>query len=438
MANSHTGTRTGTSSKKKAVRTVKNRCRYGYRVLGKGVLVSNDTRTTHLNNNDLICGASGSSKTGSVVYTQLKTLEDSSLVVVDTKGRLCSMFTRELRNKGYDVLTLDFANPERSCKYNPLSYIRKNSLGTYNELDISKLAASLMPLGKYDREPFWTQSARLLLESFISYTLEALPEEDHTMYSVSRLYRAFTKEKGETGFLPWLDDHPHSFAKIRYDEICALKSSERTLASVYGFVNTALFPFDISEMRNIFEPGLRVPGSRPKTLDIGTLGEKKTVLFLNVSDVDHSMDALINIFYTQVLQTLISKADQEPGGQLKIPVRVIMDDFASSATIPDFDKIISVVRSRDLWLTLCIQSFTQLESLYTYEQAQTIVSNCDHIVFLGSNDLRSAQFIGTRANRTPESILVMDRSKEYVLEGGRPAVMADKVPPYSYADDDIA
>ena len=424
-------TKTKTTESKKVVKTDKNSGRYGYRILGKGILISNDTRKTHLNNNDLICGASGSSKTGSIVYTQLKTLSDSSMVVVDTKRRLCSMFTTELKKKGYDVLTLDFVNPEKSCKYNPLKYIRKNNSGTYNELDIAKLAASLVPSGKNEKEPFWTQSARLVLEFFISYTLEALPEEDHNMYAVSRLYRAFTKEAGEAGFLPWLEDHPHSFAKIRYDEISALKASDKTLASVYGFVNTALFPFDISELRNIFDID-KAPGSRQKTLDIGILGEKKTVLFLNVSDVDHSMDAIVNIFYTQVLQTLITKADNERDGKLKIPVRVIMDDFASSATIPDFDKIISVVRSRDLWISLCIQSFTQLESLYTFEQAQTIVSNCDHIVYLGSNDLNSAKFIGTRANRTPDSILVMDRSKEYILEGGKPAVLVEKVPSYSY------
>lgn len=406
--------------------------RYGYRILGKDVLISNDTRETHLNNNDLICGASGSSKTGSVVYTQLKTLNDSSLVVVDTKGRLSSMFKGELKEKGYNVLTLDFADPEKSCRYNPLSYIRKTRSGSYSELDIAKLAASLAPLGKNEKEPFWTLSARLVLEFFISFTLEALPEEDHSMYTVSRLYRAFTKDAGESGFLPWLEEHPDSFAKIRYDEIRALKASEKTLSSIYGFVNVALFPFDLSELRCIFDTDRKMPGRRTGTLDIGMLGEKKTVLFLNVSDVDRSMDALINIFYTQVLQTLITKADNEPGGQLKIPVRVIMDDFASSATIPDFDKIISVVRSRDLWLTLCIQSFTQLESIYTHEQAQTIISNCDHIVYLGSNDIRSAEFIGTRAKKPPESILAMDRTKEYVLEGGKPAVLVNKVPPYSY------
>ena len=109
MARTITNTRSKTTERKNAV---KSKERYGYRVLGKGIFINNDTRETHLNNNDLICGASGSSKTGSVVYTQLKTVSDSSLVVVDTKNRLSSMFTAELKKKGYDVLTLDFIGIE--------------------------------------------------------------------------------------------------------------------------------------------------------------------------------------------------------------------------------------------------------------------------------------------------------------------------------------
>lgn len=416
--------------------------RYGYRVLGKGICVSNDTRKTHLNNNDLICGSSGSSKTGSIIYTQLKTLDDSSLVVSDTKSRLYSMFKDELEMKGYKVLKLDFINPETSCIYNPLEYIRKYSSGKYSETDITKLVASLLPLGNLEREPFWIMSARIFLEFFISFALEALPEKEHTMYYVSRLYRAFTKENGSLGFVPWLDSHPDSFASVRYAEICGLKSADKTLSSIYGFINTALFPFDISEMRYIFDTDMKDREKGTEKLDIGMLGEQKTVLFLNISDVDHSLDTLVNIFFSQAIQTLILNADKNPDGRLRIPVRLIMDDFASSATIPDFDRIISVVRSRDLWLTLSIQSFTQLESIYTHEQAHTIISNCDHIVFLGSNDLRSAEFIGTRAMKPPESILNMDRTKEYFLEGGRPAVLADKIPPYSYTgtgfeDDDL-
>lgn len=415
---------------------MKKDSRYYHRVLGKGFYVSNDTRSTMLNNNDLIIGSAGSAKTGSIVYAQLKSLKDSSLVVVDTKGRLCRMFEKELEAKGYEVLTLDFVNPENSCIYNPLDYIRRTANGAAREQDITKLSAVLIAEELDVKEKFWTLSARGYLDFFVAYAMAALPKEDHNMYTVARLYRAFTDEYGELGFLSWLEHHQNSFAAIRYKEMQASKSADKMVSSIYGFMNIALFPFDVAEFHQIFDPAcaVREDGSKKKVLDIGMLGEKKTVLFLNISDTDHSCDLLVNLFYTQCLQTLISKADENPDGQLKIPVRIMMDDFASGTIIPDFDKILSVVRSRDIWLTMCAQSFSQLQSLYSREQALTIVNNCDHIVYLGSNDLDSAQFIGTRAKKTPEMILAMDRTREYILEGGKPAILIDKIPPYSYED----
>ena len=140
--------------------------RYSYRYLGEDFKVSNDTWQTHLNNNDLIVGSSGSSKTGSLVYPQLKSLQDSSLIVVDTKGRLEKLFRDELTEKGYKVKVLDFVNPENSCKYNPLSYIRKNKDGSYREQDIAKVAAALIP-DSACVEAFWPRSARRYLEFFI-------------------------------------------------------------------------------------------------------------------------------------------------------------------------------------------------------------------------------------------------------------------------------
>ncbi len=410
--------------------TAKNR--YGYRVLGEGYKVSNNTRETYLNNNDLIVGSSGSSKTGSIVYAQLRSLHDSSLIVADTKGRLHDMFKKELTGKGYDVKVLDLVNPEKSCKYNPLSYIRKTENG-YKEIDIAKLAASLVPLDKIDaRDPFWGLSARCYLEYFIAYTLFTLPEEDHNMYTVARLFSAFKIQSGGGCFASVVRDYPHSLLAARYNQIKGTMQAEKTLSSIYAFVDNALAPFLYEEYKAIFDPEY---GKNRGMIDIAALGRKKTVVFLNISDTDHSADSLVNIFYTQALQTLIYEADMNKDGQLKVPVRIIMDDFASSALINDFDRIISVVRSRDIWLTLCIQSLTQLESLYTHEQAMTVINNCDHIVFLGSNDLKSAEFIGTRARRTQDVILAMDRSKEYIIEGGKPAVLINKTPSYAYVDD---
>ena len=172
-------------------------------------------------------------------------------------------------------------------------------------------------------------------------------------------------------------------------------------------------------------------------LDIAEIGREKTVLFLNISDTDHCLDTLVNLLYTQVFQTLVSEADEQENGQLKVPVRIMFDDFAAGTVIPCFDKIISVIRSRDIWVTIMIQSISQLESLYSKAQSLTLINNCGHIVFLGGNDLASAEFIAARAQTLPENVLTMDRSKEYFVESGKKAVLVDKVPPYSYSEEEI-
>ena len=476
-------TKKSTTTKKAANKVVS---RYGKRCLGKGVFVTNDTRVTGLNNNDLVIAGSGAGKTGSIVYTQLKMLRDSSLIVADSKNMLHRMFKEELEKKGFKVRVLDFVNPEQSCIYNPLDYVRKNGDGSYNEMDIMKISHALIPpLDKND--PFWEIQGRAVLDFFISYTLAALPEEDHNMYTVCRLYLAFTSEMGESAFIDWIEDHPGSFTANRYSQIKNMQIAEKTWSSILSFVNVAFYPFDVAALHYIFDPninknneeedeeefdeymidedGFRVvnydfddiefeeddqdlsetddpaeesvkkeDGDVREELNIGSLGKEKTVVFLNISDTDHSLDALVNLFYTQALQTLVSEADKNENGQLEVPCRIIFDDFASGTVIPDFDKVISVIRSRDIWVTISIQSLSQLESLYSHAQSQTIQNNCDHIVYLGSNDLTSAEFIGTRAGKVPEEILAMSRTKEYYIEGGKKAMLVDKVSPYSYSE----
>ena len=471
-----------TTTKKKAVAKVAPR--YGKRCLAKGIYVTNDTRVSGLNNNDLVIAGSGAGKTGSVVYTQLKTLSDSSLIVADSKKMLHRMFREELENKGYKVRVLDFVNPEQSCLYNPLDYVRKNADGSYNEMDIMKISRALIPtLDKY--EPFWEIQGRAVLDFFISYTLAALPEEDHNIYTVCRLYRAFTKDMGESAFIGWIESHQGSFTANRYSQIKNMQTADRMWSSILGFVNVAMYPFDVASLHHIFDPNMyknvkvdedaldeymmddfdyeeeeyciedegfeyasdfcvpNTPAEEDKKaescevreeLSIESLGKEKTVVFLNISDTDHSIDSLVNLFYTQALQTLVSEADKKENGQLEVPCRIVFDDFASGTVIPDFDKVISVIRSRDIWVTISIQSLSQLESLYSNAESLTIQNNCDHIVYLGSNDVISAEFIGTRAGKVPEEILALDRTKEYLIEGGKKAMLVDKVPPYSYSE----
>ena len=157
------------------------------------------------------------------------------------------------------------------------------------------------------------------------------------------------------------------------------------------------------------------------------------VLFLNISDTDRTFDPIVNIFYLQALQTLCAEADELEDGRLKVPVRIIMDDFANSARIENFDKLISVIRSREISVSLILQSMTQIRSMYE-EAANTIIDNCDHILYLGTQNLETAEFIGTRAYKTPEKILCMPADSAYLLEKGRPAELVKKIKPYSTLD----
>lgn len=391
------------------------------RILAENVSVSNDTKATGLNNNDMIIGSSGSGKTGGYVIPNLQNIS-GSMVVSDTKGQLCRMFKNELKKKGYAVYTLDLVDPLRSCGFNPLSGIRRYANGRYREQDVLTLANTIMPsLDRYD--PFWEKAAAGYLAFLIAYAMEVLDPEEQNMVSVCKLHHAFIRPGGNLSFLQWSERNPDTFAARKYREINSSSNAEKMWSSIMEFANRALEPYEFEEARHIFE--------NPDCFDIRSLGRKKTVLFLNVSDTDRTFDHLVNVFYTQALQLLCSEADAAPEGRLKVPVRIIMDDFAASARIPDFDKVISVIRSREISVSLILQSMTQLESMYSHAEATTIVNNCDHLIYLGSQDMETAQFIGCRAYKTPESVLCMPRDKAILMTNGEKAVLVDKIKPYS-------
>ncbi|MCM1164820.1 MAG: type IV secretory system conjugative DNA transfer family protein [Lachnospiraceae bacterium] len=392
------------------------------RILAKGVSVSNDTVSTRLNNNDLIIGSSGAGKTGGYVIPNLQNIS-GSMVVSDTKGQLARMFTDELKEKGYDVVTLDFVNPERSsCGYNPLAFIERGENGGYSEKDVLTLANNLVPLMTYN-DPFWDMSAQSYVVFLIAFCLDALPPEEQNMMSVCEAHRRFIQPNGDLSFIRWAEDNPDTFAAKRFRQLTGIRTVERTWSCIIEFANRALEMFDFKEGEMIF--------GELESFDIASLGKRKTVLFLNVSDTDGTFDKIINIFYSQALQTLCSVADDNPGGKLEIPVRIIMDDFAASAKLNEFDRIISVIRSREVSVSIILQSMTQLESMYNHSEATTIINNCDHIIYLGSQDYETAQFIGRRTNRLPENILTLSRDKLILVTNGEVAREYDKIAPYS-------
>ena len=196
-------------------------------------------------------------------------------------------------------------------------------------------------------------------------------------------------------------------------------------SSINEFVNRGLEPYIFRESDYIFS---RNPS---ENVDLKSLGRNKTVLFLNVSDTDRTYDNAINILYAQLLHLLCEEADAQPDGRLQIPVRIVMDDFATNAVIPHFDSIISVIRSREISVSLILQSLTQLETMYGRSRAVTIINNCDHILFLGTQDEETARFIGLKAGRVPESILTMPRDKAYIITSYAATQLVDKIAPYS-------
>ena len=393
-----------------------------YRVFGADIRVSNDSRETGLNNNDLIIGQTGSGKTGSYVIPNLQVL-DHSLIVTDTKRNLYDKFKDDLAERGFEVKMLDFVEPLKSAgSYNPLRYIRTNADGGFREQDIVTIAKSLVPM--MDRnEPFWEQAARSLLACMIGYVLEFLDESEHNLVGVIRAYQRYNVPEKRKEFDMALIKYPDSFFSRKYVQMMASQRAEKMWASINEFVSQALNPYDTSDYRGFL--------SDDDCIDFASLGKKKTVLFLNVSDCDRTFDPIVNLLYTQAFQTLIKEADGNPDSRLEVPVRFILDDFATNTVIEDFDKLISVIRSREIYVSIILQCKSQLESIYNQAVANTIINNCDHTLYLGGHDYDTAAFVAINAGDSIENVLMMPRNAAYLIETGSRAKFIDKIKPYS-------
>ena len=169
------------------------------------------------------------------------------------------------------------------------------------------------------------------------------------------------------------------------------------------------------------------------------LGKEKTALFLVTSDHDDSFDRITNLIQTQIFQILIDEADHEEDGMLEIPCRLYLDDFAASARIPDFERTISIIRSRAISCTLILQSISQLAGLYGTYGAATILNNCDHLLLLGpGSDMDTANFVSTHLNRTANTVLTMNKDDAVLITRGESARIVKKIPPYSFIFDDVS
>lgn len=382
-----------------------------YRILAQNQMICNNTWVTGINNNDIIIGPSGAGKTRGYVKPNLLQCNES-FIVADTKGNLIRQVGPVLEEQGYKIINIDFTDMGNGYGYNPLDFVRYDEpYDKYSEQDIMTIAHTLVPI-ENGKDPFWDNAAKMYMACMISYVLECLPKEELTLEYVARLIQEMGN--GNFGCLIEIlaEENPKSFAVKKYRTFSTTRTAEKMHASICGILAEKLDPLTYDSSIKMY--------SREKRIDFKQLGREKTAVFLTISDTDRSMDKLVNLFYTQALHTLCKSADKDyEDNRLPIPVRIILDDFATNAYIPEFDKIISVIRSREIYVSIILQSLTQLEDLYGHAKAMTIVNNCDNLLYLGGQDIETAEFIGVKMDKPTTMILNLPLDEAYLFTRGQ-------------------
>ncbi len=379
-------------------------------ILGKERYYSLDCYKTQLNNNVLVVGTSGSGKTRSIVTPNILQAT-GSYIVSDPKGTLYTKYKSRLEKEGYEVKKLDFTEPDNSAHYNFFRYIR-------NTQDIVKISHMLIYQKKNGghSDPFWDEAAQLLLQAMIAYLREARPRHEQNLASVQKLVSLCQLEGdmdfGKTALDELIMAHgknnPDSYAVSAYTKFRIAAS--KTLRSILITVNARLGSYDTPEL------GMMMKND---DINITSIGQRKTALFVVVSDTDRSLDGLVNIFFSQAMNELCRYADKEcENGCLPIPVRFILDDFATNCKIEEFPRMIASIRSRGISAMLLIQSEAQLKEGYGADD-KTIIGNCDTYVYLGGNDVETAKSVAERCDVPVRKILNMPVGTNWIFRRGQ-------------------
>ena len=330
------------------------------------------------NKNILVIGGSGSGKTRFFCKPSLLQAH-SSYVCTDPKGTLLPEIGTFLERKKYRIKCLNLINFRKSMKYNPLAYIR-------SEKDILKLVNALIMNtkgeGEKSSEDFWVKAERLYYSALIGYIwYEATEEEKNFLTLLDLINASEAREDDETYqspvdllFSQLEEREPDHFAVKQYRKF--KMAAGKTLKSILISCGARLAPFDIKELRDLMEYD---------ELELDTLGDQKTALFVILSDTDSTFNFVAALMYSQLFNLLCDKADDFYGGRLPVHVRLILDEFANIGQIPNFDKLIATIRSREISASIILQSQSQLKTIYK-DAADTIVGNCDSTLFLGGKE----------------------------------------------------
>ena len=335
------------------------------------------------NKNILVIGGSGSGKTRFFVKPSLMqcTSKDfpTSYIVTDPKGTLILETGKMLQRFGYRIKALNTINFKKSMKYNPFAYLR-------SEKDILKLVNTIIANTKGDGEKsgedFWVKSERLFYCALIGYIHYEAPEEEKNFTTLLEMINASEAREDDPEFQSPVDlmferleeKDPEHFAVRQYKKF--LLSAGKTRSSILISCGARLAPFDIRELRELMETD---------EMELDTLGDRKTALFVIISDTDDTFNFVVSILYTQLFNLLCDKADDEYGGRLPVHVRCLLDEFANIGQIPKFEKLIATIRSREISASIILQSQSQLKAIYK-DNADTIIGNCDTTLFLGGKE----------------------------------------------------
>ena len=355
------------------------------KLLTQNVRIGLDGKKHRRNLNTLVVGGSGSGKTR--FYAKPNAMQaNTSMVILDPKGEIARDTGHLLKEKGMEVKVLDLINMWKSHCYNPFVYLKEDN-------DVQRLVTNLFksttPKGAQTQDPFWDSAAAMLLLALIFYLKYEAPPDEQNFSMVMEMIRSAEVREDDENFVSVLDELFERLEMKNPDHI-ALKyyrsyrsGSGKTLKSIQITLASRLDKFNLESLTAL---------TITDELDLAMLGEKKTALFVIIPDNDSSFNFLVSILYTQLFQQLFYSADHDHDGMLPVPVHFIMDEFANVSLPDDFDKILSVARSRLVFVSIILQNLAQLKALFE-KQWESIVGNCDEFLYLGGNEQSTHKYV---------------------------------------------
>lgn len=361
------------------------------RLLTQNVKMGLDGRKHRRNLNVLVVGGSGSGKTRFYVKPNLMQCS-GSFIVLDPKGEIIRDTGKLLEKKGYAVKVLDLINMDKSHCYNPFRYFQ-------NDNDVQKLVTNLFkattPNNSASQDPFWDTAASMLLLALIFYLWYEAPEAEQNFSMVLEMLRACEVREDDEMYLSPVDVLFNRL-EVKNPEHIALKyyrnyrsGSGKTLKSIQITLASRLEKFNLESLAKL---------TMTDELELEKIGERKTVLFALIPDSDSSFNFLVSILYTQLFQQLFFIADRKYNGRLPISVHFLMDEFANVSLPNDFDKILSVMRSREISVSIILQNLAQLKALFE-KQWESLIGNCDTFLYLGGNEQGTHKYVSEQLGK---------------------------------------